>query len=233
MSEQQPTTPESPPTTPAIPPTETTPPTTTSSAATETPPTPPKEPSLLNKEEPKAPEAPKAPEKYADFKLPEGVKLDGELLTEATTLFKDLGLPQEGAQRLVDFHTKALAKAGQDPVDAWGIMVKEWGEKTAADPEIGPKIKEVKATIGKAYDTLITLAGDKGPAMRETVAEFKSVMDLTGAGNHPAFVKMLAAFASTVVEGKHVSGGGPSTFGQGSSGARPSAAEALYGRTQS
>ena len=161
------------------------------------------------------------------------MKLDGDTLTAATTLFKELGLPQEGAQKLVDFHTKALTKAGQDPVDAWGNMVKEWGEKTAADPEIGPKLKEVKATIGKAYDTLISLAGDKGPAMRETVAEFKSVMDLTGAGNHPAFVKMLAAMASAVVEGKHVSGAGPSAFGQGATGARPSAAEALYGRPSS
>lgn len=197
-----------------------------------TPPTP-KEPSLLNKEEPKSAEPPKAPEKYADFKLPDGVKLEPETLTAANEVFKELGLPQEGAQKLVDFHVKQLQKAAQDPVDAWGNMVKEWGEKTAADPDIGPKLKEVKATIGKAYDTLVTLAGDKGPAMRETVAEFKSVMDLTGAGNHPAFVKMLSALASAVVEGKHVAGGGPSKFGQGASGERPSQAQALYGNPQS
>jgi len=200
----------------------------TNSGDGSTPPTPPKEPSLLNKDEPKAPDAPKAPDKYADFKLPDGVKLDEKTLGEATTLFKELGLPQEGAQKLVDFHTKALAASAQSPVDAWATMVKDWGEKTAADPDIGPKLKEVKATIGSAYDKLISLAGDKGPAMRETVAEFKQVMDLTGAGNHPAFVKMLHSLASAVVEGKHVSGGSPSQFGQGNSGGRPSLAEALY-----
>lgn len=161
------------------------------------------------------------------------MKLDEKTLGEATTLFKELGLPQEGAQKLVDFHTKALSDAAQSPVDAWGNMVKEWGEKTSADPDIGPRLKEVKATIGKAYDALVTAAGDKGPAMRETVAEFKSVMDLTGAGNHPAFVKMLNALASAVVEGKHVAGGGPSSFGQGQQGGRPSAAEALYGQPRS
>lgn len=186
-----------------------------------------KEPTLLNKEE-KTESVAKAPDKYADFKLPDGVKLDADTLTAATTLFKELNLPQEGAQKLVDFHTKALASSAEAPVAAWNDMVKGWGEKTAVDPDIGPKLKEVKATIGKAYDTLITLAGDKGPAMRETVTEFKQIMDLTGAGNHPAFVKMLNALASAVVEGKHVSGASPSQFGQGQQGGRPSLAEALY-----
>lgn len=208
-------------------------PTPTSSPTTESTPTSSPEPSLLNKDEPKTPEAPKAPDKYADFKLPDGVKLDGDALTAATTLFKEYNLPQEAAQKMVDFHVEQLQKAADSPIKAWTDMVKDWGEKTAADPEIGPNIAKVKATIGSAYDKLIALAGEKGPAMRETVAEFKSVMDLTGAGNHPAFVKMLSALASAVVEGKHVAGGGPSSFGQGASGARPSAAEALYGRPQS
>src|SRR5882757_4179495 len=149
MSDQSQPTPE-----PSLTPTPTpeptpTPPTgTTNSDGTSIPPTPPKEPSLLNKDEPKPAEPPKAPEKYADFKVPDGVKLEGETLTAATTLFRELNLPQDGAQKLVDFHTKALAKAGSDPVDAWGAMVKEWGEKTSADPDIGPRLKEVKATIG-------------------------------------------------------------------------------------
>src|SRR6266403_1426137 len=47
---------------------------------------------------------PGAPEAYTDFTLPEGVKLEGETLKSAQELFKDLNLPQDGAQRLVDFH---------------------------------------------------------------------------------------------------------------------------------
>lgn len=205
--------------------------TTTGDQSTQT--TPPKEPSLLNKDEKTEAAKPVIPEKYADFKLPDGVKLDDKTLGEATTLFKELGLPQEGAQKLVDFHTKALASAAQSPVDEYANMVKGWGEKTSADPDIGPRMKEIKATIGKAYDALVAAAGDKGPAMRETVAEFKSIMDLTGVGNHLSFVKTFAALASAVVEGKHVAGSGPSSFGQGQQGGRPSAAEALYGQPRS
>lgn len=189
--------------------------------------------SLLNKDETKAPEAAKAPDKYADFKLPDGMKLDPTTLADASTLFKSLNLDQAGAQSLVDFHTKALAKAASDPVDAWSGMVKDWGDKSAADPDIGPKMAQIKETVGRAYDALISAAGDKAPAMRATVAEFKSIMDLTGAGNHPAFIKVLSGLASALVEGKHVAGSAPSTFGQGEQGARPSAAQALYGKPAS
>lgn len=161
------------------------------------------------------------------------MKLDEKTLGEATTLFKELNLPQEGAQKLVDFHTKALSDAAQAPLDAFGNMVKEWGEKSAADPDIGPRMAQVKQNLGKAYDALVEVAGDKGPAMRETIAEFKSVMDLTGAGNHPAFIKVLNALANTIVEGKHVKGSGPSEFGQGQTGARPTAAQAMYGQPKS
>ena len=194
--------------------------------------TEPQEPSLLNKDEKAETTAPKAPDAYAEFKLPEGVKLDEKTLGEATTLFKELNLPQEGAQKLVDFHTKALSDAAQAPLDAFGNMVKEWGEKSAADPDIGPRMAQVKQNLGKAYDALVEVAGDKGPAMRETIAEFKSVMDLTGAGNHPAFIKVLNALANTIVEGRHVKGSGPSSFGQGDGG-RPSIAAALFGQPKS
>src|SRR5712671_3512851 len=75
--------------------------------------------SLLNEEEPKIepktetktgekPEGEKkaetagAPEKYEDFKLPEGVELAPEAVAEVSTLFKELGLSQANAQKLVD-----------------------------------------------------------------------------------------------------------------------------------
>src|SRR6266852_5763511 len=42
-----------------------------------------------------------APEKYADFRVPEGFKFDPEALTEAQATFKELGLTQDQAQKLV------------------------------------------------------------------------------------------------------------------------------------
>src|SRR5258706_11787563 len=71
-------------------------PTTTTTPTETPPPEPPVEPK---------PEAPAgAPEAYTDFTLPEGVKLEGETLKAATELFRELGLPQANAQRLVDLH---------------------------------------------------------------------------------------------------------------------------------
>ena len=56
------------------------------------------------------------------------------------------------------------------------------------------------------------------------------VVVLTGAGDHPAFVKAFNKLAAFVTEGSHVSGKGPSDLGQQKPGAptKPSAAQALY-----
>lgn len=45
-----------------------------------------------------------APETYTDFTLPEGVPIDKELLNAVLPVFKEAGLTQEQAQRLITFH---------------------------------------------------------------------------------------------------------------------------------
>ena len=43
-----------------------------------------------------------APEAYTEFTVPEGYKLEGERLEQTQALFKELGLSQDKAQKLVD-----------------------------------------------------------------------------------------------------------------------------------
>ena len=43
-----------------------------------------------------------APESYSDFSVPDGVTLDPSLVSEVTPIFKELGLDQTAAQRLVE-----------------------------------------------------------------------------------------------------------------------------------
>jgi hypothetical protein len=170
----------------------------------------------------KKPDAPAgAPEKYTDFKLPEGIKLEGDQLTAATTLFKESGLSQDAAQKMVDFHVAQLKATAEAPLAAYQAQREAWQTAAKADPEIGPKLAAVKETLGRAYDSL----GD--PAL---VAEFKAAMDLTGVGDNPAFIKAFYRFAQRVTEGKHVAGGGPSPHGQRAPGASavPTPAQALY-----
>lgn len=160
------------------------------------------------------------PEKY-EFKAPEGFELNETTVTEASAVFKELGLTNDQAQKLVDFQAKLSKTQAEAPYKAYDAMREGWQNEVKADKEIGHILPKVKETIGRALDTL----GD--PAL---VTQFKDAMNLTGAGDHPAFVKAFYKFASAVVEGKHVAGGGPSKHGQAPTGQneRPSAAQAMY-----
>lgn len=160
------------------------------------------------------------PEKY-EFKAPEGTTLDETTITEASAVFKELGLSNEAAQKLVDLNAKLAKTVSEAPYKAYDAMREGWQNETKADKEIGHILPKVKETIGKALDTIAD------PAL---VAEFKNTMNLTGSGDHPAFIKTFYKLAQSIVEGSHVSGKGPSPHGQSATGTteRPSVANAMY-----
>lgn len=207
--------------------------TTTEPTATTTEPTTatkPTDPSATTTEGDKKPDASTAPAAYTDFTLPEGLTLSKETLEAATPIFRELGLSQEAAQKLVSFHADQLKAATASAAEAsYTEMRKDWAAKTLSHPDIrdavdtdsGKRgIDAVKINIGRALGAL----GD--PAL---ATEFKAAMDLTGAGDHPAFVRAINKFAGLIAEGKPVSGAGPSPEGQKPPGSRPpSAAQALY-----
>lgn len=169
--------------------------------------TPPKDPA-----EPKPPidpAKPVVPEKYEDFKLPEGMKLEGETLTKASELFRGLGLDQAGAQTLVDFHAAQLKTATDAPTKAFEDMLLDWRGKQATDPDIGSKAAAIKENIGKGWAGLVAAAGEQGPKVQAEVAEFKQAMEVTGVGDHPAFIKIMNRVLSKFIEPGHVPGNGP------------------------
>lgn len=191
--------------------------------STEKTPTPPsqkeptpsaKDPSLLN-QKPAG-----APEKYTDFKLPEGLKLEPTALTEAQTLFKGLNLSQDQAQSLVDFHAKAIADATSAPYKAVTDMKSAWETevRSAYGKDIEPGGK-VNVSIARLIDSL-------GP---ELAPGFREAMDHTLAGSNPAFVKAFAKLAEMFSEGTTVKGNGPSPLGQKGPDVKPlSIAAAMY-----
>lgn len=178
-----------------------------------------KEQSLVEKAEEKPEDKkPVVPEKY-EFKLPEGTELVPEVAEKAQALFKELGLPAEGAQKLVDFYVEQMNTVAQQPYDAYDEMRAGWREEVAKDAEIGgSKFEGVKNTIAKAYDVI-----GQTPEGKALVASFKETMDLTGAGDHPAFIKMFWKLASRIVEPGHVGGSVPKPSDQ-----PRSAAQTLY-----
>lgn len=169
-------------------------------------------------------EAKTAPDKYEAFKPPEGWadkgwELDQTVIDKAVPLFKELGIPQEGAQKLIDLY----AAESQREHEAGLALVKDqndkWISEIKADPEIGGKLDHVKTTVSKAIDSV--LGATLGPKFREA-------LNFTGAGNNPDIIRGLFKFGSSLVEGSHVSGKGPATTGQGQTGQKPSLAKALY-----
>lgn len=163
---------------------------------------------------------PAVPDKY-EFKAPEGLTFDPKAIEAATPIFKELGLTQDAAQKLVEFAAKREADLTKTNLDTAEKMRSDWRNEIKADKEIGGKLPEVQAIFSKAVDA--TLGPDLGK-------EFKAALDLTGAGDHPAIVKGLYKWAQSVTEGTHVSGNGPSKHGQSSNGRdqRPSPAAAMY-----
>lgn len=145
--------------------------------------------------------APVVPEKYADFKLPEGVTLEPAQLTELQAAAKDLGLSQEAAQKLVDrtitdrkavetaFVTKQQAAVKQAALD--------WKTQTEADPEVGgTAIKENLATAIKARDQFAT-------------PELTKMLNDSGLGNHPEVVRFFFKVGKAMSEDKFTKGTAP------------------------
>lgn len=166
---------------------------------------------------PAKPDAPAgAPEKY-EFKAPEGYTLSDAIVNEAAPIFKELNLTQEQAQKLVDFHSKQMLDAAKAPQTAYETTRQQWKDETKT--MLGDKYDATHADFGRFLSTLD--AKDK--------AAFSEAMDITGAGDHPAFIKVLHPLIQRAIEGKAVTPGGPSPHGQAAPGTpNKSLAQSMY-----
>lgn len=141
------------------------------------PATPPVEPGNPPEPAQKEPSSKVVPEQYADFKLPEGVTLDPEMLTEFKSAAKEAGLTQEAAQKFIELGakiTKGQTTRLQSEVNA---TREQWKTAAAADPEFGgEKFDANLAVAKKAFDQFGT-------------PELKTFLNDTGLGNHPELVR--------------------------------------------
>ena len=160
------------------------------------------------------------PDHY-DLKPPEGSALDAAAIESASSLFKELGLTNPQAQKLLDFAAGRDREVGDKSAKVYNDMRADWRSQVEADPQLGGQnLDATKAEIGKAIATL-------PPKLQ---ADFKDAMNLTGAGDHPAVVKAFYTLAKSVNEGSHVTGGAPSPEGQRNPAApaRPSPAASMF-----
>lgn len=133
------------------------------------------------------------PEEYADFAMPEGVEVDAATLDAFKPLAKEFGLSQEQAQKLVDLYAGKQAAAAEAQAQAWREAQEQWVEQAKADKEIGgAKFEQNVATAKKALDKFGT-------------PELFEALSLTGAGNHPEFVRFCARVGKAISEDTLVS----------------------------
>jgi len=129
-----------------------------------------------------------SPDTYADFVMPEGVELDSALLTEAAPLFKELGLTQDQAQKLVDFQAKQAQASSESNVDAFNQLMNDWQEQSKNDKEFGgDKFEENVGIARSAIDKFGT-------------PELKQLLEEHGVGNHPEVIRFMVKVGKLTAE---------------------------------
>jgi len=132
--------------------------------------------------------SPTAPDTYADFTLPEGVTVDASVLSEATPLFKELGLTQDQAQKLVDFQAKQVQASSQSQTDSFNQLMNDWQTQSKNDKEFGgDKFEENVGIARSAIDSFGT-------------PELKQLLEEHGVGNHPEVIRFMIKVGKTVRE---------------------------------
>lgn len=140
------------------------------------------------------PTAPVIPEKY-EFKLPEGVKLEGAPLEELSGLAKELGLTQEQAQKVADLGAKQAQAMASQFSDQHKATVDEWATQTKSDKEIGGDALE--SNLGVAKKALDEFGSP----------ELKKLLNESGLGNHPEVVRFFVKAGKAISEdGRLVTG---------------------------
>ena len=144
--------------------------------------------------EPAEPDAPVVPEAY-DLTAPEGMTIDPALLEEATPIFKEIGLSNEAANKVLplaqSLMTKSHEAAVQSMIDAGAQQRKAWLDEAKADPEIGGG--KWDATLHSAAKALDALGYPEGSPFRAALTE-------TGFGNHPEMIRAMAKVGAMVGE---------------------------------
>lgn len=135
-----------------------------------------------------------APEKYSDFTLPEGLKLDEAVMGEFQTLARELNLPQAAAQKLVDLGARMQtgnAEQLQATIEAQG---EAWGAQAKADKEFGgDKFDQNLAVAKKALDQFAT-------------PELKTLLVQSKLGNHPEVLRVFYRMGQQISEDGFVPG---------------------------
>lgn len=123
-----------------------------------------------------------APESYEDFKAPEGLKYDDQVMDAFREVAKESNLSQEQAQHLLDKVAPVIAQRQMSQI---AEVSKQWADRSRSDKELSSDWNRSMADIARVRDRF---AKNADGSVDPDIAEFMS----TPIGNHPGLLKLLA-----------------------------------------
>lgn len=131
------------------------------------------------------------PEQY-EFKAPDGREFDPGVIDAFSEVAKELSLPQDAAQKILD-KVAPIIEARQ--VEQITALKTEWAETSKADKEFGgDKLNENLAVAKRAMDAFGT-------------PELSTLLNESGLGNHPEIIRLMVRAGKAISEDGFVPGG--------------------------
>lgn len=150
------------------------------------------------KEKPHAQQQPKAYELKLTTKNEAGedteVPLDPALVEAATPVFKEAGLSQDQANKLLPLVPQVHERFYRQQLDAFDAMKADWARDLKADPEIGGK--NLQETTRLAGVVLKAGGADSGDH------EVRQLLNQSGLGNHPAMARFFRTLGKVIMQGQ-------------------------------
>lgn len=132
-----------------------------------------------------------APEQY-EFKAVEGAEISTEVMGKFSEVAKELNLPQDAAQKILDKMAPVMAAR---QVEAIEVAKTQWADTARSDKEFGgDKLAENLSVAKKALDTFGS-------------PELRSLLNESGLGNHPEIIRAFYRAGKAISEDGFVPGG--------------------------
>lgn len=173
-----------------------------------------KQPEAEKKEESSQSDEPAPLPSFEPWQFPEGITVDEARVAEINKMFGEFerdakvehSVLQKFGQQIIDRHVSevtAVAEKIKEAYDqAWKDQTKNWREQFIKDPEIGGNRQETSTAAAREF---IRRHG----GTPEQQAEIRTVMQTTGLGNHPAFIRLFAKANVNLAEPTLVPAGKP------------------------
>ena len=147
------------------------------------------------------PEADEIPEKY-EFQMPEGMEMDATLADAATPIFKELGLTQEQADKVVGIYAEHAKSQADQQIETFKTQLNDWTGELKADIDFG----------GDNYESNVAQVQQFfNKTVPEDIREgLVGMMESTGVGVQPQMVKYFHTLSKMFPVGEDAPGPGGS-----------------------